>query len=299
MNNFKSFLTKNRIKHEVDYCVAMRSTFKIGGIASVAVFPKTVDELCDTVASAYELGVKFEIIGNASNILFAFEKYNGALIFTSNIDGYSVNGEKIYAECGASLVRMSNIARENSLSGLEFACGIPARIGGALVMNAGAHGSSMSDIVEYTDALDIKSGERIRIYDNRYGYRKSIYLEDASLICLGASMRLTSGDKNKISELMRENLDKRKASQPIKLPSAGSYFKRPERDFAGRLIEECGLKGETVGGAQVSPKHAGFIVNVGGASFYDVLALEEKIKERVMSRFGVMLCREVRLIEDL
>jgi UDP-N-acetylmuramate dehydrogenase len=111
-------------------------------------------------------------------------------------------------------------------------------------------------------------------------------------------MRLMSGDKNKISELMRENLDKRKASQPIELPSAGSYFKRPERDFAGRLIEECGLKGETVGGAQVSPKHAGFIVNVGGASFYDVLALEEKIKERVMSRFGVMLCREVRLIED-
>lgn len=298
MNNFKSFLTKNRIKHESDYCVAMRSTFKIGGIASVAVFPKTVDELCDTVASAYELGVKFEIIGNASNILFAFEKYNGALIFTSDIDGYSVNGEKIYAECGASLVRMSNIARENSLSGLEFACGIPARIGGALVMNAGAHGSSMSDIVEYTDALDIKSGERIRIYDNRYGYRESIYLENPSLICLGASMRLKYGNASEIEARMRENLAKRKASQPVELPSAGSYFKRPEGDFAGRLIEECGLKGETVGGAQVSPKHAGFIVNIGGASFYDVLALEEKIKERVMSRFGVMLCREVRLIED-
>ena len=298
MNNFKSFLTKKGIKHETDYCVAMRSTFKIGGIASVAVFPKNLDELCDTVSSAYELGVKFEVIGNASNILFAFEKYNGALIFTSDIDGYSVSGEKIYAECGASLVRMSNIARENSLSGLEFACGIPARIGGALVMNAGAHGSSMSDIVEYTDAFDLKKREQIRIYDNRYGYRKSIYLEDSTLICLGASMRLSGGDKDEIKAKMQDNLNKRRASQPIGLPSAGSYFKRPAGDFAGRLIEACGLKGERVGDAVVSPKHAGFIVNMGNASFSDVLALEEKIKERVMRDFGVTLCREVRLIED-
>lgn len=298
MNKYKLFLRENRIKHELDFSVAMRSTFKIGGIAAVAVFPSTVIELCEAVKTAYELGIKFEIIGNASNILFAFERYNGALIFTSDIGGYSVNGEKIYAECGASLIRLSNFARDNSLSGLEFACGIPARVGGACVMNAGAHGSAMSEIIEYTDALDIKSGEKIRIYDNRYGYRESIYLENRSLVCLGASMKLSFGDSEKIADTMRQNSDKRKSSQPIELPSAGSYFKRPEGDFAGRLIEECALKGERIGGAQVSPKHAGFIVNMGGASFYDVLALEEKIKERVMSRFGVMLCREVRLIED-
>ena len=298
MNKYKLFLRENRIKHELDFSVAMRSTFKIGGIVAVAVFPSTVIELCEAVKTAYELGIKFEIIGNASNILFAFERYNGALIFTSDVGGYSVNGEKIYAECGASLVRLSNFARDNSLSGLEFACGIPARVGGACVMNAGAHGSAMSEIVEYTDALDIKSGEKIRIYDNRYGYRKSIYLENSSLVCLGASMKLSFGDSEKIADTMRQNSDKRKSSQPIELPSAGSYFKRPEGDFAGRLIEECALKGERIGGAQVSPKHAGFIVNMGGASFYDVLALEEKIKERVMSRFGIALCREVRLIED-
>lgn len=298
MNKYKLFLRENRIKHELDFSVAMRSTFKIGGIAAVAVFPSTVIELCEAVKTAYELGIKFEIIGNASNILFAFERYNGALIFTSDVGGYSVNGEKIYAECGASLIRLSNFARDNSLSGLEFACGIPARVGGACVMNAGAHGSAMSEIVEYTDALDIKSGEKIRIYDNRYGYRKSIYLENSSLVCLGASMKLSFGDSEKIADTMRQNSDKRKSSQPIELPSAGSYFKRPEGDFAGRLIEECALKGERIGGAQVSPKHAGFIVNMGGASFYDVLALEEKIKERVMSRFGIALCREVRLIED-
>ena len=298
MRALEAFLNEKNIKFARDMSVASLSTFKIGGIAAIAIFPSSSQELCDAALALRNMKIKFEVIGNASNILFGFEKYNGALIFTSGIDAYTVENEKIYAECGASLVRMSNLAREGSLTGLEFACGIPARVGGACVMNAGAHGSAMSDIVEYTDALDVRSGERVRIYDNHYGYRKSIYLENPSLICLGASMRLTLGNKDEIAEKMRENSEKRKASQPLSLPSAGSYFKRPEGDFAGRLIDECGLKGERIGGAEVSPKHAGFIVNVGNASFYDVLALEEKIKERVMSRFGVELCREVRLIED-
>ena len=298
MRALEAFLNEKNIKFVRDMSVASLSTFKIGGIAAIAIFPSSSQELCDAALALRDMQIKFEVIGNASNILFGFEKYNGALIFTSGIDAYTVENEKIYAECGASLVRMSNVAKENSLCGLEFACGIPARVGGACVMNAGAHGSAMSDIVEYTDALDVSSGERVRIYDNHYGYRKSIYLENPSLICLGASMRLTLGNKDEIAEKMRENSEKRKASQPLSLPSAGSYFKRPEGDFAGRLIDACGLKGERIGGAEVSPKHAGFIVNVGNASFYDVLALEEKIKERVMSRFGVELCREVRLIED-
>ena len=298
MRALEAFLNEKNIKFTRDMSVASLSTFKIGGIAAIAIFPSSSQELCDAALALRDMQIKFEVIGNASNILFGFEKYNGALIFTSGIDAYTVENEKIYAECGASLVRMSNVAKENSLCGLEFACGIPARVGGACVMNAGAHGSAMSDIVEYTDALDVSSGERVRIYDNHYGYRKSVYLENPSLICLGASMRLTLGNKDEIAEKMRENSEKRKASQPLSLPSAGSYFKRPEGDFAGRLIDACGLKGERIGGAEVSPKHAGFIVNVGNASFYDVLALEEKIKERVMSRFGVELCREVRLIED-
>lgn len=299
MKRLESALTEQKIKYSLDDSVAKRSSFKIGGISAISIFPKTTQELCCAVNSAHELGIKFEIIGNASNILFAFERYNGALIFTSEIDSYSIDGEKIYAECGSSLVRISNVAKENSLSGLEFACGIPARIGGAIVMNAGAHGSVISDVVEYTDAFDIERGERIRIYDNQFKYRNSIYLENSSLVCLGASIALSKGKTKEISLRMRENLEKRSNSQPLSLPSAGSYFKRPEGDFAGRLIEACGLKGERIGGAEVSVKHAGFIVNVGGASFYDVLALEEKIKERVMSRFNIELCREVRLIEDL
>lgn len=298
MKELEAILQKKNIKYVIDASVAKYSSFKIGGICDIAIFPQTVDALCAAVLAVKERNIKFEVIGNASNILFAFERYCGALIFTSGVDSYTFDGDRAYAECGTSLVRLSNAARDNSLTGLEFACGIPARIGGAAVMNAGAHGSDMSQIIEYTDALDVNNGERIRIFDNKYGYRKSIYLENSNLYCLGVSICLKQGDKEEISARMRENLERRRCSQPIELPSAGSYFKRPEGDFAGRLIEECGLKGERVGGAEVSAKHAGFIVNVGGATFYDVLALEKIIKERVMSRFGIMLCREVRLIEN-
>lgn len=291
-------LCEKGIEYITDENVAMRSTFKIGGVSALSVYPKSVCNLCDAVKILKSAGVKYEIIGNASNLLFAFDRYNGALIFTSGINEYSIDGELVYASCGTSLVRLANAAKENSLSGLEFASGIPARIGGAIAMNAGAHGSQMSDIVEYTDAFDTESFEKIRLYDNGFGYRQSVFLKDKSLICLGAKLNLKKGESIAIAEKMKENNEKRRASQPLELPSAGSYFKRPENDFAGRLIEECGLKGERVGGAEVSPKHAGFIVNVGGASYHDVLALEKKIKERVASRFGVTLCREVRLVED-
>ena len=291
-------LCEKGIEYITDENVAMRSTFKIGGVSALSVYPKSVCDLCDAVKILKSAGVKYEMIGNASNMLFAFERYNGALIFTSGINEYSIDGELVYASCGTSLVRLANAAKENSLSGLEFASGIPARIGGAVAMNAGAHGSQMSDIVEYTDAFDTESFEKIRLYDNGFGYRQSVFLKDKSLICLGAKLNLKKGESIAIAEKMKENNEKRRASQPLELPSAGSYFKRPENDFAGRLIEECGLKGERVGGAEVSPKHAGFIVNVGGASYHDVLSLEKKIKERVASRFGVTLCREVRLVED-
>ena len=291
-------LCEKGIEYITDENVAMRSTFKIGGVSALSVYPKSVCDLCDAVKILKSAGVKYEMIGNASNMLFAFDRYNGALIFTSGINEYSIDGELVYASCGTSLVRLANAAKENSLSGLEFASGIPARIGGAIAMNAGAHGSQMSDIVEYTDAFDTESFEKIRLYDNGFGYRQSVFLKDKSLICLGAKLNLKKGESIAIAEKMKENNEKRRAYQPLELPSAGSYFKRPENDFAGRLIEECGLKGERVGGAEVSPKHAGFIVNVGGASYHDVLSLEKKIKERVASRFGVTLCREVRLVED-
>lgn len=298
MQSYERLLNEKGIKYIRDDAVASRSTFKVGGVADISVFPKSVDELCFSLLTARRLGIKFEVIGNASNILFAFERYCGALVFTSGVNSLSVEGERLWAECGVSLARLASVALEASLTGLEFAFGIPGRLGGSVFMNAGAHGSEMARIVEFTDALDLETGKIIRITEHNFGYRRSVYMENRSLICLGASLTLARAEQGDIRERMRENTEKRRTSQPLELPSAGSYFKRPEGDFAGRLIEECGLKGERVGGAQVSVKHAGFIVNCGGASYRDVLALEEKIREKVMSRFDVLLCREVRLVED-
>lgn len=298
MSELEKILTDLKIEYRKDECVARYSTFKIGGISSLLIFPASADELCSSVSSAREYGVKYEVIGNASNILFAFDRYDGALIFTSKISECKTEGERIYAGAGVTLPHLSSVAKNASLSGLEFACGIPGRVGGSVYMNAGAHGGAVSDVLEYSDAFDALSGERVRITDHEFDYRNSIYMKNKNLICLGASFALSRSSEEDIDKRMRENTEKRKSSQPLEYPSAGSYFKRPDGDFAGRLIEVCGLKGARVGDAEVSEKHAGFIINRGNATYSDVLALEEKIKERVMSSCGITLCREVRLIEN-
>lgn len=298
LNDFALALQKEKIEYKIDEPIARYSSFKIGGIASLAVFPSSSEQLCFALCEARRIGIKHEVLGNASNVLFAFERYKGALIFTTRLSECKIEGSRIYAQAGVTLPHLSALAKKEALSGLEFACGIPGRVGGSVYMNAGAHGGAMSDVVEYSDAFDVERAERVRIFEHNFDYRSSIYMKNRALICLGASFLLKNSSESEIAEKMQSNLEKRRASQPLEYPSAGSYFKRPEGDFAGRLIDECGLKGERVGDAQVSQKHAGFIVNRGQASFYDVLALEEKIKERVMSRFGIALSREVRLIED-
>lgn len=297
LKNFIAALQNEKIEYRIDVPVARYSTFKIGGVASVAVFPSNADELCFALGAAEKGGIKYDVLGNASNVLFAFDRYEGALIFTSGLSECKIEGNKIYAQAGVTLPHLASLAKKEALSGVEFACGIPGRVGGSVYMNAGAHGGDMAGVIEYSDAFDVARGARIRIFEHDFDYRNSIYIKNKSLICLGASFALSASSETEIGEKMQANLEKRRASQPLEYPSAGSYFKRPEGDFAGRLIEECGLKGERVGDARVSHKHAGFIINCGSATFYDVLALEEKIKERVMSRFGVALSREVRLIE--
>lgn len=298
VKNLECLLKNGKIEYRKDEDVSRYSTFKIGGVSAFAVFPSSADELCTAIKSALECGIKYEVVGNASNVLFAFDRYEGAIIFTSKIFECELEGDRIYAAAGVTLPHLSAIAKKAELSGFEFACGIPGRVGGSVYMNAGAHGSAISDVIEYSDAFDTKSGERIRVFEHNFDYRNSIYMQNKNLICLGASFKLVRSSENEIEEKIRQNIEKRKASQPLEYPSAGSYFKRPEGDFAGRLIEACGLKGERVGDAEVSEKHAGFIINRGNATYSDVLALEEKIKERVMSSYGVMLCREVRLIEN-
>lgn len=291
-------LQKENVEFYENADTACRSSFKIGGTVALALFPKSIDQLIFCVRLLDENKIKFEIFGNASNVLFAFDHYNGAFIFSEHLNAFSVDKNKIFAGIGVSLTHLANVAAANSLSGLEFAYGIPAQVGGAVYMNAGAYGSQMSDVLEYTLAFDRSTFEVRKIYDGEFGYRKSCYMANSDLICLGASFLLSDGEQQTIKEKMAENVRSRQEKQPLNFPSAGSYFKRPEGHFAGKLIEDCGLKGFSIGDAEVSVKHAGFIINRKNATYRDVLLLEEKIKERVLGEFGVLLEREVRLITD-
>ncbi len=289
-------LKSEDIAYAENKCVASYSSFKVGGKVRIALFPDTKEKLIALLDSLRAGDYRYEIIGNASNILFAFDHFDGVFVFTGGVAAIEVDKEKTYADCGVSLIALSRAAADSSLSGLEFAYGIPGLVGGSVYMNAGAYGSQISDVLEYSDAFDMSSGEIKRICDHAFSYRDSIYMQNKNLVCLGARFVLKKGDEEKIRALMAENMASRREKQPIEYPSAGSYFKRPEGNFAGKLIEDCGLKGKRIGGAEVSSKHAGFIINRGGATFGDILELEEKIKESVMKRFGVELEREVRLI---
>ncbi len=292
-----SELEKNGVRYACNFCVKEYSTFRIGGNCAVAIFPNNVEELVLSVRLLDSVRMPFSVVGKGSNTLFSDSYIERALIFTSGASNTKMQDNNIYAEAGASLVKLCRMLAEHGLGGAEFACGIPASIGGAVYMNAGAHGGTVADIIEYTDAYDRSSGETVRIYDNNFGYRKSIYSQNSNLVCLGALFKLYPENTETIKETMSELLQKRKSSQPLEYPSAGSYFKRPEGDFAGRLIEVSGLKGVSVGGAEVSEKHAGFIINKGGACFDDVMRLEELVKNTVYEKCDVMLCREVEVIE--
>ncbi len=286
---------------EIEYKVNERvtSTFRIGGTAALSLYPDSTEKLITCLDLLDEYGVKFHVLGNCSNVLFGFEHFDGALVFTQKTDGMIFEDTHICAMAGVHLSRLAAEALARGLEGLEFAHGIPGRVGGAVYMNAGAYGGAMSDVVEYTTAYDTKS-KRIVVFmrkEHGFGYRDSIYIRNPQLVCLEACFSLRSGNRDEIEAKMKENMNSRRAKQPVEYPSAGSYFKRPEGHFAGKLIEDAGLKGFSVGGAQVSQKHAGFIINTGNASTEDVLMLEKIIKERVMSLYGVLLEREVRLIK--
>lgn len=296
MRELVELLTFQNIHFRENENVASRSSFKVGGVVRLAIFPDSREKLISALSVLKKQNVKFEVIGNASNLLFAFDFYDGAIVFTSGLADVEFVGNEVRAACGASLTHLAQLAAKRSLSGLEFAYGIPALVGGAVYMNAGAYGSSVSDVINNSVAYNCKTDEVVEITDHRFGYRESIYMEDPHLICLEATFSLSKAPEELIREKMQENMKSRKEKQPLEYPSAGSYFKRPKDSFAGKLIEDCGLKGERIGDAEVSVKHAGFIINRGHASANDILALEEKIKETVMSRFGVELEREVRLI---
>lgn len=283
-----------------DVPMSKYTTFRIGGNASVMLTPTTDEQLASIIKKCKKDNIKPFIIGNGSNMLISDKGLDTVVINMCRPDPKIelVNGDTVVCDAGETMSRVCNFALENGLTGLEFAFGIPGSAGGAAYMNAGAYGGEMKDVLVECRHID-SDGNFGSLKGEELGlaYRTSAY-EHNGYIITTLVMKLSKGNKDEIRAKMQELLQRRKDKQPLEYPSAGSTFKRPEGYFAGALIEECGLKGYSVGGAQVSEKHAGFVINKGDASAKDVLDLIKYIQDKVLSEKGVMLEPEVRLIEE-
>lgn len=292
---FKTFLDENLIKYCENEKMDSHTSFNIGGEADFFVCPDSTEKLQKVLCASKESNLPVFILGNGSNLLVSDKGIEGVVISTACLKKISlISDTEIFAEAGASLTAVCVFAKEHSLSGLEFAYGIPGSIGGALYMNAGAYGGEMIDVVSSAQSIsaDTLSVTERTADDMNLGYRHSIYKENGEIIT-GVYLKLTKGDKKTISNDMNNFMQKRKTSQPLEYPSAGSTFKRPEGYYAAALIDTCGLKGRSVGGAQVSVKHAGFVINKDNATCDDVLALIDIIKNTVLQKEGVELNTEV------
>ena len=272
--------------------LAKHSSFKIGGPADLAAFPRTKEELASLLALAKEKNIRTLVVGHASNMLFDDAGFRGLVIFTTAMKTVQWGEDFVEADAGASLTAIAGEAARRGLSGLEFAYGIPATVGGAVYMNAGAYGSEIACALTESTYYGENGIAARPLEEHSFSYRKSIYQKSGEIV-LSARFSLKKGDAEEIKKLCEDRMAARKEKQPLEFPSAGSVFKRPEGHFAGALIEQCGLKGHRIGGAEVSEKHAGFIINRGGATSRDVLSLIEYIRAEVMKVFGVYLETEV------
>lgn len=274
-------------------------SFRLGGRAKLFAEPKSADEIISLIKFARESKMKYAVIGNGSNLLVRDEGYDGLVIHLGESFGEIklLDENTVFAQAGASLMKVCSFALSNSLTGLEFAYGIPGSAGGAAYMNAGAYGGEMKDVLYKCTHIDdnLCLGE-LEADALKLSYRHSAYAENGCIIT-GLFMKLKKGDPDRIKEKMHELYARRREKQPLEFPSAGSTFKRPEGYFAGKLIDDLGLRGFSVGGAKVSEKHAGFVINYDGASCSDVLKLCDEVHKRVMDAYGVSLEREIKILD--
>ena len=273
------------------------TTFKIGGPAQYYVTPESVTQIQEVVSLCRDMNIPLHVIGNGSNILVGDDGVDGVVLALFNtFSDYEIKDNVITAQAGMSLIKLAVIALREGLTGLEFASGIPGSVGGAVYMNAGAYDGQMKDVVTSVTVLDEAGNIRILGRDELdMGYRTSAVAKN-NMIVLQVIIELKAGDKEQIKDRMNQLSELRKQKQPLEYPSAGSTFKRPEGHFAGKLIADAGLKGYSIGGAAVSEKHAGFVVNMGGATAKDVVELTDYIKKRIIEQFGVTLELEIKKI---
>lgn len=280
--------------------MARHTSFRVGGPAKRMAFPEKGEQLVLLLSLAQDCGARPFVMGNGTNLLVPDEGLDRLVIKTDRLCRLEAGEEpdSLVAESGVSLARLADFACKRGLTGLEFAHGIPGTVGGGVCMNAGAYGGELKQVIAGVSVLFPEEGVKFLTGEElAFGYRRSFLTERPEAAVLYAVFRLSPGDPEAVRETMRDLMARRKASQPLEQPSAGSTFKRPEGHFAGTLIDRCGLKGRTVGGAQVSEKHAGFVVNRGGATCADIKELIRQIQETVFEKTGVRLEPEVKFVE--
>lgn len=297
MNIYQQFKeTYPQLHIKIDEPLAYYSYTKTGGPADAIVFPTSIDEVTQVVSWVNDQQVPLTVFGNLSNLIVRDGGIDGIVMILTEMTGTQIDDEGIYASSGASLIETSRLALAHTMTGLEFACGIPGSVGGAVFMNAGAYGGEVKDCIQYVDILT-RDGQQVRLMndDCHFSYRHSVF-QDQDVIILGAYFALKSGDAQAIQDKMAELTQLRESKQPLEYPSCGSVFKRPEGYFTGKLIQDAGLQGYRIGGAEISKKHAGFIVNIDGATATDYTDMITYIQKRIMEEYGVALETEVRIL---
>lgn len=296
IDSFKKIYDDSEIK--IDENMSNHIHFKVGGPVDILLIPSKVSQVVETLKICKNENIPYFIIGNGSNLLVKDGGIRGVVIKLSNLLSIEVNGNIIKASSGTLLEDVSKKAVENSLTGFEFACGIPGSVGGAVFMNAGAYDGEIKNVIKEAEVLDRDGNIKVLSKEElELGYRTSKVMKD-NLVVISATFELTKGDKEKIRERVNELTEKRESKQPLEYPSAGSTFKRPEGYFAGKLIQDAGLKGASLGGAAVSEKHSGFVINKDGATAEGVLNLIAHVQNEVKKQFGVELHTEVRIIGE-
>ena len=298
MDKLIEYIKINNIgRYDTNESLKKLTTYKVGGLAFLVVHPKSEDKLVDLIKYLKTSNIKYKVIGNGSNLLFSDKNYEGVLIKLDYLDDMQINGTVIKVQAGYSLIKLCLHAARESLTGLEFASGIPGTVGGAVFMNAGAYKSDMGYIVQNVRVLT--PNLKIINLTNRemnFHYRTSFLKTHPDYVCLSCTIKLAKGKKHNIEEVMRERKKRRIVSQPLEYPSAGSVFRNPPDNFSGKLIEDLGLKGKIIGKAQISNKHANFIVNTGGAKAQDIKDLMDLVQSRVKEEYGIDLIREQELV---
>ena len=293
----KEIIARKLGKVLINEKISNYTTYRVGGKARAIVYPKTIEELCDLVKLLNEKNVKYFVLGNGSNVLFSDKLYDGIIIKLDYFNSVEFNDEVITVGAGVSLIKISRESVKRSLSGLEFADGIPGTVGGGIFMNAGAYGENMAMIVDKVRIVNEK-GKIIELNNEQmnFSYRTSYLQKHLKCVCIGATLKLKKTNQEDLENFVLDRRNRRKETQPLNYPSAGSVFRNPEGMYAGELIEKMGLKGFSVGKAEISTKHANFIINKGNAKASDIKKIIDYIKAKAQDKYNVKLRVEQRLI---